>query len=72
MICTKVCSLPQCQRQFRLKAKEVYKDECLPSGKKIALLMGIWDIITHWNYMHAMIEWALILHKVCSWLLSDS
>ncbi len=72
MICTKVCSSPQHRRQFRLKAKEAYKDERLPSGKKIALLMAIQDIITRWNYMHAMIERALILCKVCSRLPSDS
>jgi hypothetical protein len=35
-------------------------------GSKLELLMVIRDVVTHWNYTHAMIKRALMLHKVSS------
>ncbi|KAK0455611.1 uncharacterized protein EV420DRAFT_1272158 [Desarmillaria tabescens] len=63
LIVTKICSSPQRRRKFRMIAKDVYKDQRAPSGHKLAFLMAIRDIITRWNYTHAMIKRALLLQK---------
>lgn len=69
-ITKKICSSPQRRKQFRNFAKQAYgsKPAPAPSNKLLCDLMVIRDVVTRWNYTHAMIKRALMLRKVRSWL----
>jgi hypothetical protein len=53
-------------KQFPLLLKQVFGKIKMPhpSNKLLSKLMVIHDVVTQWNYTHAMIKWALLLQKV--------
>ena len=44
--------------------KKQYDGVVTAKGSMLELLMVIQDVVTCWNYTHAMIKRALMLHKV--------
>ena len=62
----KICSSPKRCKQFRKFAKDAYgsKPAPAPSNKLLYELMVIRDVVTRWNYTHAMIKRAILLRKV--------
>lgn len=63
-IVTKIVASPQRRRRFRRTAEATYKEEVAATGTLKAKLMVIRDVITRWNYTHAMITRALSLRDV--------
>lgn len=65
-ITKKICSSPQRRKQFRLLSKQVFGSIRAPhpSNKQLCELMVIRDVVTRWNYTHAMIKRALLLRRV--------
>ena len=66
VIMRKICSSPQCRKKFKNFAKQAYglSPAPAPSNKLLANLIVIRDVVTRWNYTHAMIKRALMLRKV--------
>jgi hypothetical protein len=57
-ITKKICSSPQRHKQFRQLLKQVFGSIKAPhpSNKQLCELMVIRDVVTRWNYTHAMIK----------------
>ena len=64
VIVNKIVSSPQRRQHFKRCAKKQYDGMVTSKGSKLELLMVIRDVVTRWNYTHAMIKRALMLRKV--------
>ncbi|KDR65759.1 hypothetical protein GALMADRAFT_1362644 [Galerina marginata CBS 339.88] len=71
-IVTKISFSPQRRAIFQNIVTKSYKDKKVAGTEsRVANLMVIRDVRTHWNYTHAMIKHALILQKAINkWVLN--
>ncbi|EKM48650.1 uncharacterized protein PHACADRAFT_108524 [Phanerochaete carnosa HHB-10118-sp] len=63
LICTKIASSPQRRSRFYKIKRKVYKADTAENARR-RRLMVIRDVVTRWNYTHAMIVRALELRDV--------
>jgi hypothetical protein len=64
LIVNKIVSSPQRCQHFQRCAEKQYGSGTTSKDVKIATLMPVRDVVTRWNYTHAMIKRALLLKKV--------
>ena len=63
IIVNKIVVSPQRRQHFKRCARKYYHNNLTPKGVKLETLMVVRDVVTRWNYMHAMIKRALVLQK---------
>ncbi|KAF7794640.1 hypothetical protein EIP86_005777, partial [Pleurotus ostreatoroseus] len=71
LICTKIASSPQRRSSFRKIVHSAYASSH-PDDVRRRRLMVIRDVVTRWNYTHAMIERALFMRTaIDTWVFNN-